>query len=551
MSAIDIIVIVDCFSTAKQLPDLLGKELEDKKLEKDSKFLGFIHVKSSKDLPANFKHKPEDFIENIIYEEGPEAMQRLVDKLKKYNIQFCIGGSESGVELADQLAQALKLPNNDPKHSALRRDKFPMGEAVAEAGLKTVKQLKSHELKAVVDWAQEALREDPEHPVVLKPLSSASGQGVYFCKDEEEVSTAFNKIMDEKNIFGQKNTAVLAQTFNAGVEYIINTVSWGGVHFVAEIHRILKIQGTESLYDTATIVTRKDEEWNEISEYVKKVLNAVHIQYGPGTTEIKYTPKGGPVLIETGSRPMQGVSREQLAFLHKVSEGSAIPRSLVGEDTPTPRAISSPLEGEGARRADGGGYSQLSLMAKAYANPQKFLAWVKAFEENPPQSNQHAMAVILISNVEGILATDLDMIEITALKSVYSYSIGVKKDDKIQKTVDAMTAPGEIYLMNANKEKLLADCKRIREIEETWYKKALLQQPSPKPVVEPVKRESWGSYFYKRAYEHRVGIALGAGVAVAAAAAAVGFFASRNKGSGSVPQQRSLLSPLAGALLNK
>jgi biotin carboxylase len=47
--------------------------------------------------------------------------------------------------------------------------------------------------------------------VVLKPLSSAGSDGVFFASSEEEVREAFDVILSSSNVFGERNTSVLVQ----------------------------------------------------------------------------------------------------------------------------------------------------------------------------------------------------------------------------------------------------------------------------------------------------------------------------------------------------
>ncbi len=60
----------------------------------------------------------------------------------KYNIIAAIPGAETGVALADALSEALGVVTNGTELSAARRNKYLMGEAVRDAGVRAVMQLK-------------------------------------------------------------------------------------------------------------------------------------------------------------------------------------------------------------------------------------------------------------------------------------------------------------------------------------------------------------------------------------------------------------------------
>jgi hypothetical protein len=60
----------------------------------------------------------------------------------KYNIVAAMPGAETGVALADALSEALGVVTNGTELSAARRNKYLMGEAVRDAGVRAVMQLK-------------------------------------------------------------------------------------------------------------------------------------------------------------------------------------------------------------------------------------------------------------------------------------------------------------------------------------------------------------------------------------------------------------------------
>ena len=67
-----------------------------------------------------------------------EALQFLIDQINDLtlNVRAVFAGAETGVELADQLSEAMNLRTNGTAHSEERRNKFAMGEAVRNAGIR-------------------------------------------------------------------------------------------------------------------------------------------------------------------------------------------------------------------------------------------------------------------------------------------------------------------------------------------------------------------------------------------------------------------------------
>lgn len=411
-------IIVDAYSTGKNLaPYLNGRGYQ------------CIHIKSNPNLPSQYRHDPSNFIKNIVFQGDISAILAALEGLI---IKICIPGSESGVELADVLSETLNITTNGTLCSRARRDKYVMTELVAKNGLKTIKHIQSNDLQKIIDWS----KEQTEFPIVLKPLDSASGDGVFFCHTEDEIKSAFTHIIKTPNIFGQENQVVLAQTFNPGQEYIVNSVSCNGRHFVTEIWKITKVSNT-TIYDTAELINRRAKEFSHLEAYTRQTLNALQIQHGASTTELKYTLEGGPILIETGARLM----------------GNA------------PLSFSNDLAG----------FTQLSLMIEAYLNPDMFMHIIDSYYQ--PKMFFDGLIVALISDSEGTLAHKFDTKEIEQLSSFHSYVIDGEPGTTIQKTTSSINSPGEVYLLNKDKKQLLADYEAIRRIEkEGLYSKATTKE---------------------------------------------------------------------------
>lgn len=384
-----------------------------------------IHIKSSRQLPLHYKHNEIDFVENLEYNGN---LDKLLNYLDRLTIKLCIPGYESGVELADLLSEKLGLANNNSLYSKGRRDKNIMNKMVAKAGLRTIEQLKSADLEAFLKWADQP----NTLPLVLKPLESANGDGVYFCHNKQDIKNAFQKIMLALNQFGEKNIEVLAEKLNVGQEYIINCVSFAKNHYVAEIWRV-KRQPFSTIYDTVEMVSPFEEEWDPLRLYTQNVLDALFIYYGASTTEVKFTKEGGPLLIETSARLMAGAP---LSFSHQIL-----------------------------------GFTQLSLLLEAFLQSDCFL---KRLEKERSFLKQKGLGVILISDCEGTLKNNIRVKFFDDLSTLHSYHIQGKSGKYLYKTINSLTAPGEVFLMGENLDLLREDYHRIRLAEEQGlYRNAL------------------------------------------------------------------------------
>lgn len=442
-----IAIIVDAYSTGKDLaPEFKKHGLE------------CIHIRSSSNLPSKYAHKKEHFVESLSYEgnfQDPNKLTVLIEELKNleaknhYQFILCVPGSESGVELADSLSEKLNLTTNGTSLSRARRDKYEMTETVQKAGIQTAKHCKSDNSYDIAAWV---IREAGSYPIVLKPLESASNDHIFFCNNLEEITSARDEILKTPNLFGKPNKEVLAQSFIYGQEYIVNTVSWEGRHYLAEIWRITKKPGTIT-YDRAEIVHDDETALDVLFKNTKKVLDILGIRFGPGTTEWKYTPDGGPVLLESAARLMGDAS---VSFSEEMI-----------------------------------GFSQLSLTVEAYLTPDSFLKRLSQ-ETRPEMQNEngqrkHGMSVILISNSKGILKKNIKVSEFNIIKTMFSQpKIGVQKGDVLHETKDYLTAVGQIDLISTDQNQLFKDYSRIRKIEKNLYREAIEDtQPIPIPQFKP------------------------------------------------------------------
>ena len=299
-----------------------------------------------------------------------------------------------------------------------------MNEAVASAGLKTVRHCQSDNLSTLINWVKNV----NHYPVVAKPFDSANGDGVFFCDNDTQLENAFNSIINSNNQFGVPNKNVLVESLNIGNEYIINTVSWEKKHFVAEIWRVTRRLHT-TVYEKAEIVTTQDEDWQFLVDYTFQVLDALHIHYGAATTEVKYTKDAGATLLETSARLM---GNSPLAFSHQLA-----------------------------------GYTQLSLLVEAYLNNEQFM---ERFQCKKRPSKEEGMTVVLISEHEGIVHRKFSN-KFKHLKTLHSYNIDDEPDSILHKTINSLTAPGEIYLIGI-KDDIEHDYLEIRRMEKTLYLEA-------------------------------------------------------------------------------
>lgn len=240
-----ICIIVDAYSTASKLPDVISG-------------YGYpcIHVQSSIYIPDVLlrSFKPESFIENLICTGTFQEIYELILS-REYIIQAVFIGAETGVLLGDYLAENFKVFGNSAVTSILRRDKYQMAEALKKQGMPYIRHLKTNKLTDILQWFYTL----NFSKIVLKPLSSSGTYGFFICQNTKEIKEAYASLYKNKDIFGEIIEEILVQEYIEGQEYSINIVSFNNEHYVSEVWKTNKqICKHSKVYDIETLLPETD-----------------------------------------------------------------------------------------------------------------------------------------------------------------------------------------------------------------------------------------------------------------------------------------------------
>ncbi len=401
--------IVDAYSTtSNELVPLLAKY-----------GITCIHIQSepevrTAELPG---YNPRLFDTNIVYQGnvGDTAAE-----LDSYAPEFVLAGSESGVALADELSERLQLPSNGIELSSARRDKAIMAETLRKSGLAApvTREVRS------VDEAVAAAEAIEGWPIVLKPVNSASSDGLHFCDDIESVRKAAGSILGTVNLLGSVNDTILVQQLLLGQQYFINTVSRDGRHYVAEIwcDEWQRVPGAGVVCVRETLVPFEGEIQAQVCRYVEACLDALGVEVGPAYSEVMLTEEG-PVLIECGARMIGWV------------DNAAIVAAL--------------------------GDSQVSWTATCYADPEEFAR--KA--ASAYRIRKHTSAVLLINHHKGRVRDLRGLERIATLPTFFSQSHTPAVGEIVRPTIDLRSTCGMIYLVSDNVQEIERDYQVIRHLE--------------------------------------------------------------------------------------
>lgn len=409
-----VVVVVDAYSTGKYLPDEIIK-----------RGFSWVHVVSRDNLPpfitAHINHV--SCLTEIFYQNN---FNKLVEQINQFNVIAVIAGTETSIELTEQLAAALHLPGNDPAKSHLRRNKFHMVEAIRSAGLHAAKQYRTNKIDELIQWYQ--LHFAAGETIVIKPLHSAGTDHVTFCSSVEQIKQAAGQILGKINKLGLLNQYVLAQSFLEGQEYVVNTVSVNGKHHLTDIWRCQKqrVDGAGFVPGCEILLPYEGDIQTQLRHYAFKALDVLGFVQGPAHFEIMFTPRG-PAIIEVGARVQGGVN----PHVHVACMGT----------------------------------SQLTKAIDSYLDPKRFLSYY----QDGYKLDQYSRWADLIVPANGIVKSFTLLDEAQELESFYSANVHIKPGDYLLRTVDLYTSPGSIYLINKDPEKLEKDYIKLRELEKDTY----------------------------------------------------------------------------------
>lgn len=437
------VVVVDPYSSGRfLLYDLKGRNIN------------IICVRSSLKLGNFFlrvyhTHK-NYFVETMDFEEYEGGVPELATHIRgmPYKVLAVIGGSEPGVELAEYLAEELQMSaSNGTELLFARKDKAEMQDQLRRCGVPAAEQFKSGEKQKLLAWAEAR----GQWPLVAKPTGGSGSDGIFFCKNLDDLARAHEEIIGVTNPNGVVNTEIALQEFLAGDEYIVDTISYDGQHMCVACWVYKKMRGlpwspTSIISTQNRLLAPSGEKQDALINYVFRVLDAVGLRYGPCHTEVMFTPRG-PILVEVNAR-MHGLQGPRLIELATGTSKAAYTVDAMA------------MEGKMFRD-------------RYVPAPSRYLYPV----------HKQCVQLVLISPVEGFLKSSIqDVISAMNLPSLVEVLPAVQKGQYLSQSRDLPTAAGSALLVHESIEQIEKDIERIREAERSdlYIVSAEPLQDSPK-----------------------------------------------------------------------
>lgn len=409
-------VIVDGYSTGRFLPPAFAR-------------LGVpvVHARSTTEFLLGLLPPTLSAYRGDVTCAGP--LTAAVAALVPYRPSAVLAGSEPGVPLADALSERLGLATNGSAMSTARRDKHRMIEAVQSAGLRCARQLLADDPDAIAAWAAAEAG-----PVVVKPVSAASTQGVTICPDADAAARAARRVLGSTDVFGRCNSSVLVQSYLPGTEYVVDSVSADGQRYVSCVWVYEKTitPAGRPVYDRMVVVDPEDRWVADLVSYADDVLAALGVRHGPAHAEIMMTPDG-PALVEIGAR-LNG------AILPDVDD-------LVVD------------------------INQADATALAYARPAEF---GRRYGGRIYRRRRHAAVHFARTQLRGVVeSVDEAVVDrLRSLPTVKQVEVRLAPGDSIEPTIDLLTSPLRSYMAGDSPAALEADRRAVDELADLIYRVA-------------------------------------------------------------------------------
>lgn len=363
----------------------------------------------------------EKFLKNVEVHDIDDDYEEILSLAKKIKPKAIVSCNDYCYELLTKLCNDLNLPCNSLDTVQTSTNKFYMHNALKEKGLRYIKG----EKVSSVDEAVSFYENNNINSFVVKHPAGTSSLGLHMGASLDELKTYVESELNEIDAFGKPIQDILVQEKIEGQEYVVNTISRDGEHFVTSLWKYTKKQTKSGgyVYDYAENIIKSEPGFVRLINYSFSCLDALGIKNGPVHGEYMID-ENGPVLIEVNCRVMgAGMPRKMLNLAHGHHETDLILDCLLDKNN-FDRYKNIPY----------------SVFCKTII--KTFIA--------PNDATYYSLPIIELSK---------------NLSSNSGVRLNTDKSNKIFSTVDFETSPGSLFLCNNNEFELQKDLKYIRYLE--------------------------------------------------------------------------------------
>nr|VDZ46114.1 ATP-grasp_domain_containing_protein_putative/Pfam:PF13535 [Leishmania donovani] len=406
--------------------------------------------------------------------------------------------------------------NNPATSRSSRQDKGHAQQVLKESGLAYVRSY-------VTTRADEAVAKVEDGtlllPVVVKPNSGAGSEFVTLCHTVDDIRVAFSMVKGVRTSQGTDAAQLVVEEYIEGPEYVVNTVSYQGVHVVTDVweswkypepvvttgltrsaEEALRTAGIERqkqrkisiLYDRQTLITNLADlpathSARRIVEYTLKCLDALGLQNGCGHSEVR---------LDTRKTARELRHHEQRRLKTNNPLGKVKDERL-DEGEPILIELNSRMQGDIPRSTDVIGYDQYSLLVYISeavnvfgaataastalpfrvdsSRPQRVgeIPWPpvpRLYRARPSTGPPMATTVLFLATKEECILNGVALRTLTELGTFRRFTRTIFKPNQpgfvtpLRHTVDLFSSPTSCVMQGPAAE-VEADCAAIRSME--------------------------------------------------------------------------------------
>ncbi|MCC5468316.1 ATP-grasp domain-containing protein [Pelosinus baikalensis] len=388
--------------------------------------------------PKKRKLKFPEELEKLFYKtvNWYENESSVLAYFKSINIIGIINGSDMGIEITDEIGNALNLSNvNSSSSSMARRNKYISNIYLKKNNVPSSKQLLiNYNLidsiirdKYLMFQFLEKAEQEISFPLVLKPTQSRGSFGVSICNTQVELREAIEFTFGKKDSYGMAVNELIVEELLKGNEYVVDTVSINGKHCISGVYCYEKeVIDTHPIYRSTTLVDCYSEKTQKLKKYALQVLDALEFRNGAAHMELFLTELG-PRLVEINPR-VHGA----YGFTNKLCKLST-------------------------------GRNQIDMLVEAYVNPEDFYGKFSS----DYVTRGYGKKIELQYFGEGILEEYSGLEEIKRLSSFRDVHFKIQPGEYIGKTINLSNTPGLVLFFNDSNEQLERDYLEFLNIEKT------------------------------------------------------------------------------------
>ncbi|TMR01106.1 ATP-grasp domain-containing protein [Actinomadura soli] len=257
----------------------------------------------------------------VVETNDDEALVRAVEQVLP--LDAVLPGVEVSIPSAARVGHRLGLTSLPPETAAWVRNKALMRARAAAMGVRVPRFAEARSAHEVEEAASEV-----GFPCVIKPVDSSGSVHVSRADDMPELRAAYLRMEDDRRLdLGRAaGSHVVVEEYVSGPEYSADGYVLDGRVSICSLTR--KILGPEPYFvELGHIVSAENappEVIDQVERYVRHVLDALRISFGPFHCELRISADG-PVLIEIGAR----LPGDRITDLIELTTGVSLSRVMV------------------------------------------------------------------------------------------------------------------------------------------------------------------------------------------------------------------------------